>query len=75
MPPGTKRVGVRLETNGTVVFRLDGAEAGKGKVEWLVDSMPVDGLQVGRDENGLVGDYSERNAYDGTIERVVIELE
>lgn len=75
VPPETKRVGVRLGKDGEVVFRLDGVEKGRGKVARLVDAMPVDGLQVGRDENGLVGDYSQRNAYDGTIQGVVIELE
>jgi arylsulfatase len=37
-------------------------------------TMPVDGLQVGRDEGGLVGEYSADNAFTGQVSRVEIEL-
>ena len=37
-------------------------------------AMPIDGLQVGFDAAGLVGDYGEENAYPGEIKDVRIHL-
>ena len=37
--------------------------------------MPVDGLQVGRDEKGAVGPYPSPNAYKAAIHSVVVELD
>ncbi|MGQ9506124.1 MAG: arylsulfatase [Thermogutta sp.] len=37
-------------------------------------TMPQDGLEVGRDENGLVGAYSEDNMFSGKLGTVTIEL-
>jgi hypothetical protein len=36
--------------------------------------MPLDGLQVGKDESGLVGDYNNTFAFDGKIKRVKIKI-
>jgi len=38
-------------------------------------SMPIDGLQVGRDEGGLVGKYPPNNTFTGEIESVLVKLE
>ena len=46
----------------------------EGKVPGLLTSMPQDGLQVGRDNNGAVGEYTAPAAFDGTIKQVVIEV-
>lgn len=37
-------------------------------------NMPQDGLQIGRDDNGLVGDYPEENAFSGKLGKVIIEV-
>jgi hypothetical protein len=36
--------------------------------------MPMDGLQVGRDEGGTVGDYKDAFAFDGKIRKVRIKI-
>jgi hypothetical protein len=36
--------------------------------------MPADGLQVGRDEGGTVGEYENAFAFDGKIKRVKIKI-
>ena len=36
--------------------------------------IPVDGLEVGRDEKGAVGPYETPNAYGGKIQSVRIEV-
>ncbi|MBA3315307.1 MAG: arylsulfatase [Planctomycetota bacterium] len=40
----------------------------------LVGEMPVDGLEVGRDTKGVIGDYAGPFPFDGKIESVAIEL-
>ena len=45
-----------------------------GKLSSLVKEMPVDGLQVGRDEGGTVGDYQDEFAFDGEIKKVKIKI-
>jgi hypothetical protein len=40
-----------------------------------VAKMPVDGLDVGRDTAGAIGDYAGPFEYDGAIKSVEIELE
>ena len=47
---------------------------GGGKLSSLVKEMPVDGLQVGRDEGGTVGDYQDEFAFDGEIKKVKIKI-
>ena len=37
--------------------------------------MPVDGLEVGSDQAGLVGPYPADNQFHGTIESVRIDLD
>jgi hypothetical protein len=37
--------------------------------------MPADGLQVGRDEGGAVGDWRPPFAFGGEIEEVTVKLE
>lgn len=60
---------------GQVQMRVNGHHAGSGSVGGLLETQPIDGLQVGSDTGGAVGDYEAPNAFRGTIERVVIELE
>ncbi len=40
----------------------------------LLTAHPVDGLEVGRDDGGLVGDYKTENKFAGKIESVAIKL-
>ena len=47
---------------------------GSGKVSSLVKEMPADGLQVGRDEGGTIGNYNDEFAFDGKIKRVKIKI-
>ena len=39
-----------------------------------IEGHPIDALMVGKDEGGLVGDYSEPNAFGGKVELVEISL-
>ncbi len=39
-----------------------------------ISSHPIDGLQVGRDDGGLVGIYGAANKFDGEIGKVTIQI-
>jgi arylsulfatase A-like enzyme len=66
---------VRYAKNGRVTIQLDvnGPAIASGRVPGMI-VMPIDGLQVGYDAAGLVGDYGEDNAYPGEIKDVVVRL-
>jgi arylsulfatase A-like enzyme len=71
---GSHAVLAQLKPDGTMQLSVDGKPAAEGKSE-LISKMPVDGLDVGTDEGGLVGTYGERNEFGGAIKSLSIELE
>jgi arylsulfatase len=72
---GAHTVVARLQGNGSMTLTLDDHAATEGKAPGPIPAMPVDGLDVGSDTAGLVGPYSKKNQFGGTIESVVVELE
>lgn len=66
---------VRVEASGIVSLTLDGEPIATGKAPELIQTMPVDGLDVGWDSGGLVGPYRSDNRFDGVIDSVLIELD
>ncbi|GAB6164837.1 hypothetical protein JCM19992_08370 [Thermostilla marina] len=74
LKPGTKaRVVVELDAHGILSLKVDGKPAGRAETG-LMPKMPADGLQVGQDAIGAVGPYAPPFAYDGRIERVLVEI-
>ena len=63
-----------LNPDGIVELFAGNRKLGSGKVSSLVKEMPIDGLQVGRDEGGTVGDYKDAFDFDGRIKKVRIRL-
>jgi arylsulfatase len=74
LPAGSVEVAARLAKDGTITIDVGGKRAASGKARGLIPRMPSDGLQVGSDENGTVGDYAAPNEFRGKIEKVVITL-
>ena len=68
------KLSAKLNSSGDVIFHAGNRIIGKGKISSLVKQMPLDGLQVGKDESGLVGDYNNTFAFDGKIKRVKIKI-
>ena len=68
-----EKVLVKFRASGEVTLSVDGEELAKGEVPGAIP-MPIDGLEVGRDEGGVVGEYSAPFAFEGTIDSVVAEL-
>lgn len=75
-PPqtGARSVAVGVDGSGRVTLRVDGREIQSGQLPGLLGSMPQDGLQVGRDAIGQVGDYKGEFPFGGTIESVHIKV-
>ncbi len=57
----------QLAKNGAVTLRIDGKPVAQGSTPGPLSSMPLDGLQVGRDLKGAVGEYDEPFAYPGKL--------
>jgi arylsulfatase A-like enzyme len=65
----------RLDRSGTLTLTVDGQIAATGKAPSLIESMPVDGLDIGSDSAGQVGPYPAGLQFQGSIESVRIELD
>lgn len=74
LPAAPIEVVATVSKDGQVVLTANKVEIGKGKLDGLMLSHPIDGLQVGRDNNGAVGDYQAPFAFGGKISRAVIDL-
>ncbi len=77
LPTGAKNFVILLTKVGDVTITSGDRLLARGTVPGSLESMPIDGLQVGRDAAGHVGDYGVTDdfAYDGTIQQVQIKLE
>ncbi|NIP94471.1 MAG: hypothetical protein GWO24_13910 [Akkermansiaceae bacterium] len=63
----------RVLKDGIVLLAAGKTLAGIDCAPFITDH-PIDGLQVGRDEGGLVGDYRSENRFTGLVEMVRIRL-
>ena len=68
------KIFAKIHSSGKVELHAGKRILGTGKLNSLVKEMPVDGLQVGRDEGGTVGEYKDEFAFDGKIKRVRIKI-
>ena len=72
-PTGQFKIQAQLAPNGAMTLMIDGKTVATGQASGLIARQPLDGLDVGRDLEGNVGDYQAPNALRGTIENVKIE--
>lgn len=70
-----KQISVVVGKNGAVQVRVDDREVAAAKVKKPFLAMPLDGLDVGRDEQGAVGEYEAPYPYVGKIKSVRVSLE
>ncbi len=66
------KVGAVFSVDGEVLLTQDGKEVAKGTVPGPLDVQPLDGLQVGVDLIGAVGDYEAPFPFAGDISAVEI---
>lgn len=74
LPDTVKTITMQLNKNGKATLSADGKALASGKVPSSKIRQPIDGLQVGSDKGGPVGDYIQPFAFNGEIDRVKIEL-
>ena len=66
---------VTVAKGGVMTLALDTQPAVSARASGLLQQMPADGLDVGEDAGGLVGPYTDDNAFGGQIDFVKIQLE
>ncbi len=67
-------VEARLSKTGEVTLTVDGKSVATGSVAEGMPRHPIDGLQVGSDEGGFVGEYKTPFPFTGEIGSVTIDL-
>jgi arylsulfatase A-like enzyme len=67
-------IGLRLTRDGEVTLTADGKTVATGSLAGSMMQQPIDGLQVGSDTGGAVGDYEQPFPFNGEIGNVTIEL-
>lgn len=72
---GPATIQVVLAKNGDVRINVDQQEIVSAKLPSCLKNQPIDGLQVGRDENGNVGDYQAPFAFQGEVKNVVLKID
>ena len=74
LPAGLATVTAALAKDGKLTLGVGGKEVASGKAPGPIPATPIDGLEVGRDEKGAVGEYDAPNPFPGRIESVRIEI-
>jgi arylsulfatase len=67
------KVSLAMKANGEVTM-TSGAESKTGRVPGSLMKHPQDGLQVGRDTGGRVGDYPDEAAFGGKLGAVTLDV-
>jgi arylsulfatase len=74
LPESAHTITATLAKDATMTLKVDDEKVARGKAAHLLDIQPKDGLQVGRDKAGAVGEYTAPFPYRGTIQSVKIEM-
>ncbi|MAG57749.1 MAG: arylsulfatase [Planctomycetes bacterium] len=74
-PLTSNRIQVRLRRSGKITITAGDQQVARGDAGRGLVAMPADGLQVARDLKGPVGRYQTAHPFDGTVAKVVIELD
>jgi arylsulfatase A-like enzyme len=71
---GRFTVEAHLSAEGRVTLTVNGKPVGAGRVPGLIPAQPGNGLTVGSDGGGAVGDYHAPNPFAGKIENVRVRV-
>jgi len=75
LPKGKVEIDARIQRKGKLTLAVGGRAVAEAKAPGPIAKMPQDGLEVGRDEKGLVGEYAAPNRLKGKVRTVVIDVE
>jgi arylsulfatase A-like enzyme len=65
---------ITLTKSGGITLRIDGEKFATGEAPGAMVRMPLDGLQVGRDLNGAVGEYQAPFEFKGRILSLTLDV-
>jgi arylsulfatase len=71
---GEKTVSAALSVDGLLTLGVDGKDVAVAQLPGPLVEQPLDGLQVGSDAAGQVGDYSGPYPLDGEVESVIVKV-
>jgi len=71
---GPHTVEADVSAEGQVVLKVDGKPAGEGKLPALFSKQPGEGLSIGSDGKGAVGEYEAPNEISGKVTNVTLTL-
>ncbi len=71
---GDVEVGAAIDNAGAVSIRVGDEIVATGMLSGLLSQQPLDGLQVGSDFDGNVGNYKTPFKIDGNVTRVIVEI-
>jgi arylsulfatase len=72
---GQATIVASLDDQGRVRLSVDGREVHSAMVPGLLDQQPLDGLQVGQDIKGAVGNYESPFELHGNVASVLIKIQ
>ena len=75
LPPGRVTLVGEVTMDGSMTLSLDGKVVARAKAPASFPSEPVDGLEVGFDDKGNVGDYDGQFRFGGEIHQTLIEVQ
>ncbi len=75
IPTNAQVLELDYAADGQIGMKADGELVATGTVPGSMTKMPIDGLQVGRDAKGAVGEYESPFAFEGKIDSVTIEVQ
>ena len=73
-PESAVKVSAELAKDGTVILKVDDKVVMEGKTPGPMLDMPLDGLEVGVDQNGAVGRYPADKLFEGTIKNISLKI-
>lgn len=71
--PGSHKVEAKLTADGKVTLLVDNQVAVEGKAEASIKGQPAEGLTIGNDGRGAVGEYTAPNQFAGKVEKVTVQ--
>jgi arylsulfatase A-like enzyme len=72
LTPGSHSVAAQLAADGKITLLVDGQPAATGQAPGAIPAQPREGLTVGNDGKGAVGEYTAPNAFAGKVEEVTV---
>jgi arylsulfatase A-like enzyme len=71
---GARKVGVEVAPDGRITLTVDGKPAGEGKAAALLPRQPGEGLTIGTDGRGAVGEYPSPNEFNGKVQEASVTV-